>query len=199
MRHTFRLILRILVPLSVCSLLAALLINQAVASAADDRVFSVETVRRAPVAIVPGAAVWADRSLSHVLQDRVDTALELYRRGKVARLLFSGAEDGKYYNEAREMYRYAIERGVPAVSILTDAAGYTTFETIERAVSVFGISNALIVTQEFHLARALYLAARLGIDAAGVPADRRPYVNISFYRFREFFARAKAWFEVRVR
>lgn len=151
-----------------------------------------------PVAIVPGAAVWGKETLSHVLEDRVLTAVRLWKEGRVKKLLFSGRHDGHDYDEVNAMRRFARRQGVPPQDIFLDHAGFTTYQTMYRAREVFRIETAVVVTQRYHLYRALYTARSLGIRAWGEVADRRPYVNISGYRVRDFFARIKAWLQAGV-
>lgn len=144
------------------------------------------------VAIVPGAGVLASGELSSVLQDRVDVAIGLYRAGKVKKLLLSGDHGHASYDEPRAMARRAEAAGVPAADIFLDHAGFDTHATIFRARAVFGVERALVVSQAYHLPRALYYARRLGIDATGVKADRRLYQKRLFYSAREVPARMKA-------
>jgi SanA protein len=144
------------------------------------------------VAIVPGAGVLPSGELSSVLQDRVDVAIALHRAGKVKKLLFSGDHGRKSYDEPLAMARRAEGAGVPAADIFLDHAGFDTHATIFRAKAVFGVERALVVSQAYHLPRALYYARRLGIEATGVAADRRLYQKRWFYSAREVPARLKA-------
>jgi SanA protein len=128
-----------------------------------------------------------------MLADRLETGVQLYRLGKVGKLLLSGDHGDISYDEVNVMRTYVLERGVPAEDIFMDHAGFSTFDTMYRARHVFRVTNALVVTQEFHLARAVYTAQALGLDAAGVSADRRPYAGTNRLRLREWFARCKAF------
>lgn len=119
----------------------------------------------AELAIVLGAGVRADGTPSPVLAARVEAGVELLRRGAVQRLLMSGAD-----GEPQAMRRHAVALGAPPDAILIDAGGTRTFETCRRARARFGVSRALVVTQAFHLPRALFLCSSLGIDASGVVA-----------------------------
>ncbi len=123
-----------------------------------------------PVAIVFGAGVTGDGRLTRILQARVDEAVALYRAGKVNAILMSGDDAHDYHNEPSAMRRYAISRGVPASAITRDFAGFRTYDSCYRARHVFGIRSALLVTQSYHLPRAIFLARSVGIDAAGVAA-----------------------------
>jgi vancomycin permeability regulator SanA len=146
------------------------------------------------VAIVFGAGLWRDGSPTPVLQDRVATAAELYFHGKAQKLLFSGDNRFINYNEPEAMRRYALALGVPNDAIVLDYAGRRTYDTCYRARAIFGVQRALLVTQRFHLARALYTCRTLGIDALGLPADRRRYRTLPYlyWNGREVLASAKA-------
>lgn len=140
-----------------------------------DRVFTLEAVPPRRVAIVFGAAIYRDGALSMMLEDRVETAVRLYEDGKVERLLFSG--DNRYveYNEPGRMTDYAVARGVPAEVIQPDYAGRRTYDTCYRARTIFKVDEAILVTQSFHLPRALFTCDRLGLDVVAVPADLQDY------------------------
>ncbi|HPA71827.1 MAG TPA: ElyC/SanA/YdcF family protein [Spirochaetota bacterium] len=147
---------------------------------------------RATVLLVPGAAVWRGGRLSHVLEDRAVTALNLYRKGAAGKILVSGDHGTRRYDEVNALKKYFLERGVRPADLFLDHAGFDTYSTMSRAAKVFAVRDALVVTQEFHLHRAVYLARKAGLDVRGVPADRRTYVNAAAYRFREYLARVKA-------
>jgi len=163
-----------------------------------DRVYSVEDVPPRSVAVVFGAGLWADGSPTPVLADRVDTAAELYHAGKVSVLLMSGDNSRLEYNEPQAMWDYAVSAGVPAEAIVLDYAGRRTYDSCYRALHIFGVQDAVLVTQAYHLDRALYIANRLGINAVGVPADKRSYVYIQRYRWREVAATWAAWWDLNV-
>lgn len=151
-----------------------------------------------PVAIVFGAGVYPDGRLSPILADRVSTAVELYRLGKVQKLLMTG--DNRYveYNEPGHMRAYALQMGVPDEDIVLDYAGRRTYDSCYRAVHIFRVDAAILVTQAYHLDRALFTADRLGLDAVGVPADKRDYVLIRHYWLRELAATVVAWWQVNI-
>lgn len=160
---------------------------------------SIFTPEQAPprqVAIVFGAGVWPDGRLSAVLADRVDTAITLYQQGRVKKLLMTGDNSVATYNEPQHMREYALARGVPDEDIVLDYAGRRTYDSCYRARHIFCVTDAILVTQAYHLDRALFLADHLGIDAVGVPADQREYIFIERYWWRELFATALAWWEV---
>lgn len=151
-----------------------------------------------PVAIVFGAGLRWDGTASPVLRDRVRAAVELYQNGKVKKLLFSGDNRFIDYNEPGAMQDYALELGVPSDDIVLDYAGRRTYDTCYRANSIFKVESALIVTQKFHLPRALFLCKQLGINSVGVNADLREYSNYSlrYWNFREIFATIAAIWDI---
>ena len=151
---------------------------------------------RHPVAVVFGAAVYGNGRLSPVLRDRVDTAIALYEAGQVERIIVSGDNSSFYYDEPGSMMAYAIDRGVDPADILADRAGHRTYDTCYRAGHVFKIESAILVTQAFHLPRALLTCTALGIDVVGVTADRRPYRDAGWYEIRETAATLVAAWDV---
>lgn len=128
----------------------------------------------APVAIVFGAG-YSGHVLSPVLADRVRAGVDLYHAGKVRKLLMTGDNGRAGYSEPDAMKAAAVRMGVPAADILCDYAGFHTYDSLYRAREIFGVRRALLVTQTYHLHRALYTATHLGLDVAGVAAERRPY------------------------
>ena len=148
------------------------------------------------VAIVPGAQVWPGGEPSTILRDRLQAALELYRAGKVRRILVSGDHAHPGYDEVNTMRRWLVDRGVPDAVVFMDHAGLRTNDTMQRAARVFGVRDAIVCTQDFHLARALYLARHAGIDAVGVVADRQAYTHARADAWRERFATALAFVDV---
>ena len=148
------------------------------------------------IAIVLGAGVWANGAPSDVLYDRIVTAVELYRAGRVKKILMSGDNPTENYDEPTTMKATAVKLGVPAADIVLDFAGRRTYDTCFRAKEIFAIQKAIVVTQEFHQARTIYLCNNLGVDTIGITANRRKYVNEDNWAFREFFSTASAWFEI---
>jgi SanA protein len=163
----------------------------------SSRIYELSQVPSAPVAIVLGAGLNRDGSASPVLRDRVMTAANLYFSGKVQKLLLSGDNRFANYNEPAAMREYALQLGVPDQDIVQDFAGRSTYDTCYRASKIFGIQQAIVVTQTFHLYRSLYLCNQLGIQAFGVPADLRNYSRRSYYYWvlREFPATLAAFWD----
>lgn len=145
------------------------------------------------VAIVPGAGIKPDGTMSTMLADRVERALELWRAGRVERILVSGDHGTWAYDEPDTMRRALTREGVPGRVIFEDHAGFNTWATMVRARNVFGVHEAVIITQGFHMARALYLADAAGLDATGLTADLHPYgVQGTKSDVREVLSRVKA-------
>lgn len=154
------------------------------------------------VAIVFGAGLSGGGSRpSVVLYDRVATAADLYHAGRASKLLMSGDNRFVEYNEPEVMRATAIELGVPEKDIVLDYAGRRTYDSCYRAKEIFGVDRAVLVTQSFHLDRALYLCDGLGIDAIGVSADRHEYreASLRWWHAREVPAVLSAWFDLNVR
>jgi SanA protein len=138
-------------------------------------VYSAADVPNERVALVLGARVYASGRLSGMLRDRVETAVALYKAGKVEKLLMSGDNSSLEYNEPDAMMAHAVAMGVPAADIQPDYAGRRTYDSCYRARAIFEVEAAVIVTQAFHLPRALFLCNQLGVQSVGVAADQRQY------------------------
>lgn len=158
-------------------------------------IYTPATAPAEPVAIVFGAAVYGDR-LSGVLRDRMDTAIRLYQAGVVQKILVSGDNRSANYDEPGAMMAYAVARGVPAADIQPDYAGWRTYDTCYRARHIFQVEAAVLVTQAFHLPRALFTCRGLGLDVVGVTADLRPYRAARWYEVRETGATLVALWDV---
>ena len=195
-----RRILLILVVVSLIGLLAVYLVNRHVHSVSDEKMETSITeipIEEPPrIAIAFGARVWDDGSLSQALYDRVITAVELYRAGRVKKILMSGDNPTHEYDEPTAMKQTAIQLGVPEQDIVLDFAGRRTYDTCYRAKEIFEVKKAILVTQEFHQARSLYLCNNLGVDSIGITADRRKYLGSRRRAVRELFSIFSAWFEM---
>lgn len=154
-----------------------------------------------PVAIVFGAGIGGGGTLSPMLSDRVQAAVDLYHAGKARKLLMSGDNSSVSHDEVSPMRRFAMARGVPARDIQLDYAGFSTYDSCYRARVIFGITQAVLVTQRFHLPRALYTCLQLGVDAVGLGTrDWGVYSDglMSFYSLRESLATIKALVEIHI-
>lgn len=179
-------------------LVVGVLMSLRVGAAARGRVFEIAEAPVRQVAIVFGAGVRPDGSLGAPLHDRVLTAVQLYRAGKVRKLLMSGDNGSDSYNEPQAMLDFALAQGVPRRDVALDFAGFHTYETCYRARAVFDVRSAVLVTQRYHLARSIFTCQGLGIDVVGVPADRQLYRRRLWYRMREQVSRAVAFVRVRI-
>ena len=140
--------------------------------------------------IVLGAGIWGDKP-SPMLEDRLLEAIELYKNNVSAKIIMSGDHGTEEYDEVNVMKDFAVEKGVPSEDIFMDHAGFSTYESIYRAKEIFGAKKVVIVTQKYHLYRALYIANQLDIEAYGVGANPRQYVGAIYREIREILARNK--------
>jgi SanA protein len=156
--------------------------------AADEMYENVGEVPAKDIGLVLGAAAYPS-GLSDILKDRMDTAIEVYEAGKVSTLIMSGAP-----NETTAMKNYALDNGVPETAIAEDPAGLNTMASIENASSLN--RSMIIVTQKYHLPRALFIANHYGVDAVGLIADRHEYAKIFEFKKRELLATTKAMLDL---
>ena len=163
-----------------------------------DTTYSLDSVPSKPVVLVPGAGLNHQGGPSAPLQDRLDAAIALYQRGKVQKLLFSGDNTERTYNEPGAMRDYAISKGIPEEDIVLDFAGRRTYDSCYRAKHIFALDEVIIVTQEYHLPRALFLCENSELDAVGVPVDQSNYIRSRylFWNVREVLATVQAWLDV---
>lgn len=140
--------------------------------------------------IILGAGIWGDKP-SPMLEDRLLEGISLYENNVSTKIIMSGDHGREEYDEVNIMKKFAIEKGVPSENIFMDHAGFSSYESIYRAKEIFGANKIVIVTQKYHLYRALYIANQLGIEAYGVGADPRQYVGATYRELREILARNK--------
>lgn len=188
--------------IGIAAILAVLFIINAVMIGTTDKfVYSIDEIdnlEKADCVLVLGSLVYSDDSLSHVLQDRVDYAIKIYEAGKADKLLFTGDHGRTKYDEVNAMMNYAVKKGVPKEDIFLDHAGFSTYESMVRARDVFCVTDVIIVTQKFHISRAVYIAKKLGLNVSGVNSNPRRYLNASKDAMRESLARVKDFFYVNV-
>ena len=144
--------------------------------------------------VVLGCGVQDDGTPSHMLEDRLRRGVDLYKGGVAPKLLMSGDHGRTHYDEVNTMKQYAIDAGVPSEDIFMDHAGFSTYESMYRAKDIFCAKKILIVTQKYHLYRAIYVARALGLDAYGVACDYRTYAGQTYRDIREILARDKDFF-----
>lgn len=196
----FHNILKVLIIILIITYIGPLTVKLYINSNFEGRIYSdIDSVPETRVAIVFGAGLKDfGNNPSTILEDRVETAVELYNTKKVQKIIMSGDNRIIEYNEPQIMINSALKKGVKDFDLQPDFAGRHTYDTCLRAREVFGISKAILVTQQFHLPRALYICNTLGIDAIGVTADRNLYPDISSLRFRETIALSLAFWQLYV-
>lgn len=173
--------------------LVVLGINGYIKSSTKNQIISVEessNLEDIDCIIILGAGIWGDKP-SPMLEDRLLQGIELYNNNVSTKIIMSGDHGREEYDEVNIMKEFAIEKGVPSENIFMDHAGFSTYESIYRAKEIFEADKIVIVTQKYHLYRALHIANSLGIEAYGVGADPRQYVGAMYRELREILARNK--------
>ena len=187
-------ILCVLICLGIVGALTVLGINLTVKAAGNDTILTPEEAAKledVDCILVLGCFVRDNGVPSAMLEDRLKRGVELFWLGAAPKLLMSGDHGRTDYDEVDAMKTYAVDRGVASEDVFMDHAGFSTYESIYRAKEIFGAKKIIIVTQEYHLYRALYIAQELGIEAYGVAADYREYVGQTARDLREVLARVK--------
>jgi SanA protein len=181
--------LPILIALAVFALIA---VYCDVRSQAGPIYYKIADVPKMPVAIVFGAGIGTS-----VLKDRVQTAVSLYKSGKVQKILMTGDNSHLDYDEPEAMKALAVGAGIPKIDIACDYAGFRTYDSLYRARHIFDVHQAVLITQAFHLPRAMFIAKHLGLSSVGVDASLRSYgLDQYWYELREVFATECAWLDV---
>ena len=197
-KRFFRFLWRLIAVLGIVGLAGMIIPRIITTLYSINKIYQKENAPRERVAVVFGAGLRRDETPTPILRDRVETAADLYFSGKVEKLLMSGDNSFLEYNEPGSMRDYAISLGVPAEAIVLDYAGRRTYDTCYRAKAIFGVENAVLVTQKFHLPRALFICNALGVQATGVEANNRQYWRGSLlvWNFREQLATVGAFLDV---
>ncbi len=176
--------------ISVCT--AA--INIRICTFADKRILTEEEAKNlsdVDCILVLGCGVREDGTPSHMLEDRLKRGISLYQNGVSPKLLMSGDHGQEHYDEVNTMKNYALDAGIPTADIFMDHAGFSTYESMYRAKEIFQAEKIVIVTQQYHLYRAVYIAEQLGLEAYGVNCDYRTYSGQFMRDVREVLARVK--------
>lgn len=194
-------IIKYCIILGIIGVIIIFILNQYIIHKYDTNLLTVSEAESLDVdcIMVLGAGVWNDGSPSAMLVDRLNQGIELYKLGSSKRLLMSGDHGRIDYDEVNVMKQYAIDDGIEAYRIFMDHAGFSTYESMVRAKEIFEVKTMIIVTQEYHLYRAVYVANELGIEAYGVSSDLRPYYGQKKRDLREIAARVKDFFYVLVK
>lgn len=180
--------------LAVVGAIAVFSVNGYVKSSVKDRLLDEQRAAKlenVDCILVLGCMVHEDGSPSHMLEDRIKKGIELYKLGAAPKLLMSGDHGKVDYDEVATMKRLAMEAGIPSEDVFMDHAGFSTYESMYRARDVFRAKKIIIVSQEYHLYRAIYSARQLGLDAYGVSSDYREYSGQWHRDLREVLARCK--------
>ena len=184
-----------LILLCILLILAAMpfAVSAGVCFSAQEFILTAEEAARldADCILVLGAGVWDGGRPSHMLNDRLEVGIALYEAGAAPKFLMSGDHGREEYDEVNVMKDFAVEAGIPSEDVFMDHAGFSTYESMYRARDIFEAKRIVIVTQEYHLYRAIHTARALGLDAYGVSADLRPYRGQTVYDLREILARCK--------
>lgn len=181
-----------IITLIVIGIIAIFGINQYVKLTASKNIIQeVENANKSDAILVLGCQVMEDGSLSLMLKDRLDKAVELYKQGITEKIIVSGDHGREEYDEVNAMKTYLIENEIPSENIFMDHAGFSTYESLYRADYIFKVEKLTVVTQEYHLYRAVYIGNKLGIETYGVPAEKTSYYGQTSREIREILARDK--------
>ena len=193
-KKTLHRLLSIFLCLCILGITTLTVINSIVKLSTDKQIISSDEAAKledVDCILVLGCFVKDDGRPSDMLHDRLTRGVELYDLGAAPKLLMSGDHGREEYDEVAAMKQFAIDAGIPSEDVFMDHAGFSTYESIYRAKEIFQADKILIVTQEYHLYRALYIADQLGVEAYGVSSDYHTYVGQFMRDFREMLARVK--------
>jgi SanA protein len=186
----------VLILAGIFTLVSILIINAYVKASVKDRIITPDEAASldADCILTLGAGVWDGGRPSPMLEDRLLQSIELYGNGASDRLLMSGDHGRKEYDEVNVMKQFAIDREIASEHVFMDHAGFSTYESLYRARDIFETERIIIVTQKYHIYRALYIADQLGLEAYGVASDPRRYAGQDIRDLREIAARVKDFF-----
>lgn len=193
-KKTILIVVCVLVCVGILGGISVLGINAYVKGIAADKILTPEQAAQladVDCILVLGCGVWDDGRPSHMLEDRLKRSLELYELGAAPKLLMSGDHGRSHYDEVNVMKTFVVDSGVPSENVFMDHAGFSTYESMYRAKEIFQAKRIIIVTQKYHLYRAIYIAETLGMEAYGVSSDYRNYTNQKMRDLREVLARVK--------
>jgi SanA protein len=160
--------------------------------------YNIDKIPAKKAGLVFGASVWQKNKPSLALEDRIMSAVELYKKNKIKKIIMSGDNGVKEYNEPIVMKNYAVKHGVNPDDIILDYAGFRTYDSCYRFKAVFRQNNAILITQDFHLNRALYICNNLNVNSIGYAADKRILQDHKKNNLREFFASLLAWADINI-
>ncbi len=188
---TYKKILLVLGVILLTVFVYAMGINYYVKYTVMDRIKDTDEIKDVDTIIVLGAKVYDDGRLSLMLKDRLDKTIEVYNKLDIKKVIVSGDSEHKDYDETTKMKEYLINNGIPEESIVVDIYGLSTYDSIYRLKNVYDVNKAIIITQKYHLYRALYIANSLGIDVYGIPSGGEDYFGQTARELREILARNK--------
>ncbi len=190
--------LSLILSLSIILGFFAFVINAIVITKVDDKILTLEEASKLTdidMIVVLGCKVWDENKPSHMLEDRLMTAIDVYQTGVCDKILMTGdSQNEKEYDETGVMKEYAETWGADKADILVDKLGLSTYESMYRLKELYGAKKVIVVTQGYHLSRALYCANELGVEAYGVESDLRTYGKAIYNNAREAVARVKDYF-----
>ena len=198
-----------IIVIAMIASLACILINSRVVRTTEDKIaytvrgeveirsFAVDNLKNfdADCIMVLGCGIEDEETPSPMLKDRLDVGIELYKQGAAPKILLTGDNGTEQHNEIHVMLKYTKEAGVPEKDIFCDHAGFSTYESMYRAGSIFNAERVIVVTQTYHQYRALYIGDKLGLEVMGVASDQQTYFGQSFRESREILARIKDFFK----
>jgi SanA protein len=164
----------------------------------SDKIVEIHNAPQAQAIIILGASLKPDGTPSDALKDRLILGAELYQAGKAPKILITGDGGLNRADEITSMRNFLLDLQIPEQAILEDREGYRTYESCKHAKQEFNIINAILVTQQFHLTRSLYLCNALGVDSIGVASDLQTYQKIRFFTLRDWLASFKAWIDINI-
>lgn len=185
-------VLKFFVGLIISVIVGVLSINAIVVLTTMDNIITDKTTLPKDIdcIMILGAGIWGNQP-SHMLQDRLDEGIRLYKEGVAPKILMSGDHGSKYHDEVNVMKNYAMEKGVPSSDIFMDHAGFSTYESMYRAKDIFEVDKMIVITQKYHLFRAMYIAESFDIETYGANSDPRRYRGFLYREAREVLARIK--------
>lgn len=212
-KRWFLRLLVVLIAFGMAAVLSLMLLNNHVKGQTEDDILyvmpaelEINSISReklqefdAECAIVLGCGIEDENTPSPMLKDRLDAGITLYKEGLASKLLLSGDNGQVGHNEIHVMLKYAKDSGVPESDIFCDHAGFSTYDSMYRAIDIFKVERAVIVTQKYHEYRALYIAEKLGMEVVGVASDQQSYFGQSYREGREILARCKDFFKANFR
>ena len=197
MRKGIKLVVIVVSSILLCAILVSAITNFVVISSSRSNLFDESgEIPRVDAIVVLGAGLRSDGTPSDMLSDRLSVAIKLYEKGVSDKIILSGDCSGDHYDEVGSMLEYCLDRGVPADSIIRDDTGFSTYESMYNVVEKLQYKNFVVVTQKYHLYRAVYIAKGMNADVFGVNSDPREYRGQIFRSLREYVARVKDAFKV---